>query len=326
MKILVTGGAGYIGSHICKELREKNYEPIVFDNLSEGYKKFVKWGEFVYGDLSKPSDLSKLDAHDIKATIHLANNAYVPESWKNPSKYYKNNISNGINLLEYLKKRKVLKFIFSSTCAVYKNSKKALNENSSIYPSSPYGRSKLFFEQILEDYSKVYNFKVCTLRYFNASGADKTLSIGEAHVPETHLIPNLIEAFEKKKTFYIYGKSYPTRDGTCIRDFIHVTDLAVAHCKALKKINKISKKFTIFNLGSGKSYSVLDVVNEVKKFSNKKVNLKFAPKRSGDVSVSKSNIKLAKFHLNWKPENSSLRNIIKTAYLWYKKKKKIKLY
>jgi len=324
VKILVTGGAGYIGSHICKNLYRKGLEPIVFDNLSNGHKKFVKWGDLVVGDLKNFKDLSKLDKFNFKGVIHLASNIEVGESYKNPSKFYKNNIAGFINLIDFVLKKKIRNFIFSSTAAVYgEPGEKKIKENFITNPISPYGKSKLYVEKMLEDYSNIFGINFCSFRYFNASGADEEMEIGELHNPETHLIPNLIEACENKKFFKIFGNNYNTKDGTCMRDYVHVSDIAEAHVIGLRKLikNKM-RKINYINLGSGKSYSVLEVLEEVQKFKKKKINFKFEKKRHGDPPILISNINKAKKILNWSPKRSGLNNIVKTSYKWYLSQKK----
>ena len=323
MKILVTGGAGYIGSHICKELKKNGFEPIVFDNLSNGYKNFVKWGKFINGDLKKVSDFKKIKKINFSGVIHLASNIEVGESYKDPTKFYLNNVTGSINLLEFIRFNKIDNFIFSSTAAVYgevADNSKPIEENSFKDPISPYGKSKLFVERILEDYSDIYGINFCIFRYFNASGADADNEVGESHVPETHLIPNVINACEMNKTVKVFGKSYNTKDGTCKRDYVHVSDLAEAHVKGLKKlITKKLKKKNYFNLGSGKTYSVLEVVKAVENYKKKRIKFKYVKNRFGDPSVLMSSIDKVKKTLNWIPKRSNIENIVKTSYQWYLK-------
>jgi len=325
MKILVTGGAGYIGSHICKELKKNGFDPIVFDNLSNGFKKFVKWGRFIKGDLKKIADFKKIKKIKFKGVIHLASNIEVGESYKDPTKFYLNNVTGSINLLEFIRLNKIKNFIFSSTAAVYgelKDNSKAIKENFHKEPISPYGKSKLFVERILEDYSDIYGINFCIFRYFNASGADSDVEIGESHTPETHLVPNVINACEMNKLVKVFGKNYRTNDGTCMRDYVHVSDLAEAHVKGLKKLIKNNlKKKNYFNLGSGKTYSVLEVINAVSNYKKKKVRFKYVKNRFGDPSILMSNIDRAKMILNWTPKRSNIENIVKTSYQWYLKNK-----
>ena len=323
MKILVTGGAGYIGSHICKELNQNGFDPIVFDNLSNGNKKFVKWGRFIKGDLKKISDFKKLKKIKFKGAIHLASNIEVGESYKDPTKFYLNNVTGSVNLLEFIRSNKIKNFIFSSTAAVYgevKDNSKPIKEKFNKDPISPYGKSKLFVERILEDFSDIYGINFCIFRYFNASGADSDSEVGESHVPETHLVPNVINACEKNKIVKVFGNNYKTKDGTCMRDYVHVSDLAEAHVKGLKKLinNKLKRK-NYFNLGSGKTYSVLEVIKAVENYKRKKVKFKYVKNRFGDPSILMSNIDKAKMILNWNPKRSDIENIVKTSYQWYLK-------
>jgi len=235
--ILIVGGAGYIGSHINKFLHSQGKKTLILDNLSYGHPEFVKWGEFIEGDLSDENLLSQIfEKYPIDAVMHFAAFTYVGESVENPQKYYKNNLENTLNLLNLMKDYHVNKFIFSSTCAVYGEPEKLpLSEDHPLNPVNPYGNTKLMVEKILEDYSKAYDLNYVSLRYFNAAGADPDMEIGEWHNPETHLIPLILDAASgRRESVSIYGTDYPTPDGTCIRDYIHVLDLAQAHYKALE--------------------------------------------------------------------------------------------
>jgi len=239
MNILVTGGAGYIGSHTCKQLKKYGLSPIVYDNLSRGHKEFVQWGPFVEGDILDTEKVKKtLEEHKIQAVIHFAAFAYVGESVENPSLYYKNNVHGTFSLLEAMLKANVKNLVFSSTCATYGIPEKIpLMEDMPQNPINPYGQTKLMIEKILRDYGTAYGFKSVCLRYFNAAGADQDGVIGERHNPETHLIPLAIEAALKNKTMKIFGNDYETPDGTCLRDYIHVTDLAEPPLLALKHLH-----------------------------------------------------------------------------------------
>lgn len=319
--ILIVGGAGYIGSHVNKFLTKKGYKTIVFDNLITGHLDFVKWGKFYKGDLANISDLEKVfKENTIEAVMHFSAFAYVGESVKNPSKYYINNVSNTINLLEMMLKYHVKYFIFSSTCATYGNPVNIpIDERHIQNPVNPYGRTKLIVEQILSDYENAYGIKYVNLRYFNASGADTDLEIGERHDPETHLIPLAIyNAIGINESITIFGTDYPTRDGTCIRDYIHVEDLAYAHWLALEYL-KSNNKSDSFNLGNGNGFSVKEIIDVVQKVSGRKLNIINGKRREGDPPVLISSSQKAKEILGWSPKFKDIEKIIETAYLWHKK-------
>lgn len=272
MSILICGGAGYIGSHINKLLSSAGYDTIVYDNLIYGHKEAVKWGKFIFADLANKDALRKVFSENkIDAVFHFAAFAYVGESVADPAKYYLNNVCNTINLLEAMRKYDCDKIIFSSTCATYGVPEKLpITENMPQSPINPYGATKLMVERIFKDYSAAYGLKFAALRYFNAAGADPDCEIGENHNPETHLIPLVIDAaFGKREDIKVFGTDYPTRDGTCIRDYIHVSDLAQAHLLALKYLNNGGKS-DFFNLGNEVGTSVLEVIDSVKKVTGKK--------------------------------------------------------
>jgi len=324
IKVLVTGGAGYIGSHTCKLLKINGFEPIVFDNFSSGKKDFIKWGKYFKGDTKNIKDLDKaIKKFKPKAVIHFAANISVAESKLYPKKYYENNLFGTINLLETMKKNKIKFLIFSSTAALYGNSKKnIINEDEPLLPVNPYGFSKLYSEQAIEQYANLFGIKYLILRYFNAAGADFEAEVGEDHEPETHLIPNIINALIKNKVLKIYGKNFNTPDGTGVRDYIHVDDLGYAHILALKKILSTHKSLKL-NLGTGKGYSVKQIITEAEKIFEKKIKIKYMPRRAGDVSKLISSSAKAKKVLKWKAKNSNLKNILKTAYNWHRKIEKI---
>lgn len=328
--ILVVGGAGYIGSHVCKMLAKKGYDVIVYDNLSSGHKEFLKWGEFIEGDLS---DYSKLDnifkTKKIDVVMHFSAFIFVGESVKDPYKYYQNNVSNTLNLLNAMKNNNVKNFVFSSTAAVYGLPEKVpIVENEVLNPINPYGRSKLMVEQILNDFSYAYGLNYVSLRYFNASGADPDTEIGEWHNPETHLIPLVLDAaIGAREDIKIFGTDYDTFDGTCIRDYIHVNDLAQAHILALeylleesKKKNKIGEKgiSEIFNLGNGKGFSVRQIINIAKKVTGIDIKVVETERRAGDPPVLVSSSDKIKKILGWKPIFDDPEIIIKTAWEWHK--------
>ncbi len=320
MKILVTGGAGYVGSHTCKLLKNKNYELLVFDNLASGSKKFVKWSKFKKGDVRNFREIdAAIKSFRPKAIIHFASCISVRESEVMPVKYFENNFIGTVNLLEAMKKNKIKHLIFSSTAALYGFSKnKKISETQTLKPINPYGFSKLYAEQSIEQYAKSYNLNYIILRYFNAAGADQECEIGEDHSPETHIIPIIIDALIKNKTLKVYGSNYNTIDGTGVRDYIHVDDLASAHYFALRKILRSSSS-TIINLGAEKGYSVKQIIHLSEKIFNKKIKIKYYPKRKGDVAKLISSSKKAKKILGWSPKKSDLKNILVTAYNWYLK-------
>ncbi|TGJ99175.1 UDP-glucose 4-epimerase GalE [Leptospira semungkisensis] len=317
-KILVTGGAGYIGSHMNKYLHKQGVDTIVFDNLSNGHMKSVKWGTFIQGDLLHKEDLEKLfQENEIEAVIHFAAFAYVGESVLDPQKYYINNLVGTINLLETMLRHQVKNFIFSSTCATYGAvTQVPIVETNPQSPINPYGWSKLMIEKVLEDYSKAYDLKYVALRYFNASGSD--LDIGEEHDPETHLLPIVIEnALGKRNQLVVNGKDYDTKDGTAVRDYIHVMDLAQAHYLGLKYLqNGGSSDF--FNLGIGTGFSVLEIIQTVEKISGKKLEYKIGPRREGDPAILIADNTKAKKVLGWDPQFANIETIVSSAWEFHK--------
>lgn len=322
-KVLVTGGAGYIGSHTCKSLCRHGFSPVVYDNLVYGHRESVKWGDFIHGDINDIKKLTQsIKEHNPVGVIHFAAFAYVGESVSDPGKYYANNVAGTINLLEAMRINGMDKIVFSSTCAVYGQPENIpITENEIKTPVNPYGKSKLMIEQILADYYNAYYTKSVSLRYFNASGADAECETGENHDPETHLIPIILDnVIGKREKITVFGNDYDTKDGTCIRDYIHVQDLAEAHVKAFNLMSH-DKNFTYdcFNLGTGQGYSIMEIIKTVEKVTGKKVNYEIGERRAGDPPVLVANAKKAYEKLNWKPESSSLDYIIKTAWNWHKK-------
>ena len=318
--ILITGGAGYIGSHTNLELKRKGYRTVIFDNLSLGHKEFVKDDNFIYGDLKNISDLKEVfKKYDIAAVIHFAALSKVGESTKDPQMYYYNNVINTLNLLDVMRTYDVKKIIFSSTAAVYGNPESIpITEESEIKPINPYGSSKAMIENILKDYDKAYNFKFVSLRYFNACGADASAKIGEWHVPETHLLPLILDVvIGKQDNIKIFGTDYNTKDGTCIRDYIHVTDLADAHILALEYLLKDNRS-NIFNLGNGEGYSVKEIIDAVETITKKKIQRIENERREGDPAILIANPLKAKKILKWKTRYD-LENIVKSAWEWHKK-------
>lgn len=323
--ILVTGGAGYIGSHMALKLLENNEKVVVFDNFSTGHietiETLMKEGkdnfEFFEGDLLNLNDLNALfKGRNIEAVIHFAAFSLVEESTKNPAKYYKNNVTGSINLLDAMHKYNVNKIVFSSTAATYGEPEEIpIKETSLQNPVNPYGTSKLTVEKIMDDYDRAYGIKSVRLRYFNVAGADSKCRIGENHNPETHLIPNILKStFNNKKTFKIFGDNYNTKDGTCIRDYINVEDLINAHLLALKYL-LAGGKTDFFNLGTNEGNSVKEIFDLCTKVTKKKIPFEIAQKRAGDPAVLIADNKKAKEILGWNPEKT-LYDSIKSAYMW----------
>ena len=319
-KILVVGGAGYIGSHTNLALLEAGFETVVFDDLSGSTKPFVpSESEFFKGNILNPKDLKQVfEIHDFAAVIHFAGKLEVGESVTDPAKYYEHNIIGTLNLLAQMQKSKVNKLVFSSTAAIFGLPESVpIKEGDSTNPINPYGNSKLMVEQILSDYAKSYDLSSISLRYFNASGADKALRTGESRFRETHLIPVLLKSILSNQKFTVFGKDYQTPDGTCIRDYVHVTDLAKAHVLALQKCLETNQAVCEkINLGTKTGYSVKQILDSAEKVTNQKVNLEFGPRRLGDPDILVADNTKSKEYLGWEPTNSSLENIIATAWEW----------
>lgn len=323
--ILVTGGAGYIGSHCALALLEKGFEVVVFDNLSTGHIETInelkKHGnlEFVQGDLLVKNDVENLFlGKDIEAVVHFAAFSQVGESVINPQKYYLNNVCGTLNLLEGMLKNNVKKIVFSSTAATYgEPTYTPIDENHPQNPINPYGQSKLMIEKIMDDYDRAYGLKSVRLRYFNVAGADFKARIGEWHDPETHLIPNILKStFNSGKVFEMYGSDYPTKDGTCVRDYINIEDLISAHLLALDYLNN-GGETDFFNLGTKEGNTVKEVFSSCEEICLKKIPVNVKPRREGDpASLIADNTK-ARRVLNWNPQNS-LNESIKSAYAWEK--------
>jgi UDP-glucose 4-epimerase len=319
--ILIVGGAGYIGSSVNKLLNKMGYKTIVFDNLSNGHIEFVKWGKFYKGDLANIYDIEKVFMENkIDCVMHFSAYAYVGESVINPQKYYKNNVSSTINLLDVMLKYGVKKFIFSSTCAIYGIPIQIpIPEDHSQNPVNPYGKTKFMVEEILKDYDKAYGLKYVSFRYFNASGADPECEIGEWHDPETHLIPlSIYNALGITENITVFGTDYPTPDGTCIRDYIHVNDIAKAHILGFKYLMSENKS-DFFNLGNGNGFSVKEILDIVSRISGKKLNIVYGKRREGDPPILVGSSKKAYEILGWKPEFDKISDIIETAYRWHLK-------
>ena len=320
MSILVCGGAGYIGSHINKLLSQKGYDTIVYDNLIYGHREAVKWGKFIEADLCDRTSLDRVFSENkIDAVFHFAAFAYVGESVTEPAKYYFNNVCNTLDLLEAMRAHGCDKIIFSSTCATYGIPEKLpITEDMPQNPINPYGATKLMVERIFKDYNTAYGLKYVALRYFNAAGADPDCEIGENHNPETHIIPLVLDAaYGKRPDIKVFGSDYPTRDGTCIRDYIHVTDLADAHLLALEYLNKGGES-GFFNLGNENGTSVLEVIDSVKRVTGKDFKVTLAPRRPGDPPTLVGSSKRAQEILGWKPKFADIDTITKHAAEWYK--------
>jgi UDP-glucose-4-epimerase GalE len=314
LAVLVVGGAGYIGSHAAHALRRKGYDVIIYDNLSTGHKALAEGFEFVVGDMADSAKVAKILTR-CDAVMHFAAHAYVGESGTNPRKYFHNNVTAGLALLDAVMDSRIRLFIFSSTCAVYGNKVTVpITEDNTRQPVNPYGATKLAFEYALESYGRAYGLKYVSFRYFNAAGADENGAIGEMHEPETHLIPLIFEAVQgKRAALEIFGDDYPTTDGTCIRDYIHVTDLADAHVAGLEYLSKGDS--AAINLGTGQGHSVKQVVDAVERITGRKVPTHIGPRRPGDPPELVADPSLAKKLLNWKAKYS-LDEIISTAWKW----------
>jgi UDP-glucose-4-epimerase GalE len=318
--VLVIGGAGYIGSHAARELKRAGHEVIIFDNLSTGYEFLAAGFELVKGDMLDAAALGRVLPR-ADAIMHFAAHAYVGESVTNPRKYFHNNVEGGLSLLNAALDAGVKKIIFSSTCAVYGEPEKVpIDENIPRQPVNPYGVTKLFFEQALEAYDRAYGFRYASLRYFNAAGADESGEIGELHEPETHLIPLALRAAAGLgPELQIFGSDYPTPDGTCVRDYIHVNDLASAHSKALNYLEAGNKSFAA-NLGTGKGASVQDVISAVEEVTGKRVPHKMVPRRPGDPPELVANPAKAQALLQWKATRG-LRDTVATAWNWMERRR-----
>jgi UDP-glucose 4-epimerase len=314
LTVLVVGGAGYIGSHAALALKRRGHEAIIYDNLVAGHAALAEGFEFVVGDISDTNKLGPL-LRRVGAVMHFAAHAYVGESVVNPRKYFQNNVLGGVSLLNAVLDSKVRKFIFSSSCAVYGTPAKVpMPEDLPRVPVNPYGVTKLIFEQALEAYGPAYGLGYVNLRYFNAAGADESGTIGEMHSPETHLIPSAFEAIRgQRPALDIFGDKYPTPDGTCVRDYIHVNDLAEAHVLALEYLADGTSQAV--NLGTGHGRSVREVLSAIKRVTGREVPSRTAPPRPGDPPELVADPTRAEKLLNWKAKRS-LDEIVATAWQW----------
>src|SRR5579859_2144681 len=320
MVVLVIGGAGYIGSHAARALKRAGHDVIIFDNLSTGYESLAAGFELIKGDILDPNALAPaLSRAD--AVMHFAAHAYVGESVANPKKYFHNNVEGGLSLLNTALDVGVKNVIFSSTCAVYgEPAKVPIEENIPRQPVNPYGVSKLFFEHALESYDRAYEFRYASLRYFNAAGADESGEIGELHDPETHLIPLALRAAAGLgPELSVFGADYPTPDGTCIRDYIHVNDLASVHVKALDHLAAGKESFAV-NVGTGTGASVREVISAVEEVTGKRVAHRIVPRRAGDPPALVANPAKAQALLQWKATRG-LRDVVSTAWNWMERRR-----
>lgn len=326
MRVLVIGGAGYIGSHMVKQLARTGCEIVILDNLSTGFRHLVRYGELVVGDLGDTGLLEKLfQTHHFDGVMHFAANSLVGESVEDPSKYYRNNFSNTLNLLDVMVRHQVRHFIFSSTAATFGEPEYTpIDEKHPQVPINPYGASKLMVERALKDYANAYGLNSVCLRYFNACGADPEGELGECHDPETHLIPLILQAASgRRDSITVFGRDYPTADGTCIRDYIHIEDLCSAHALALEKLaaGKI-KGANVYNLGNGNGFSVQQVISAAQALvaqEGKDIHIKSGVRRSGDPATLVADSAEAKRVLEWKPQYSDLDIILNHAWEWEKK-------
>ncbi len=315
--ILVTGGAGYVGSHACKALAGVGHNPVTFDNLVRGHQSAVKWGPLEVGDLLDPDRISKvISKHKPEAVMHFAALALVSESIAKPQLYYRNNVEGTENLLNAMKGGGVNRLVFSSTCAIYGVPESIpVSESEFAKPISPYGDSKLRGERMLAERAKSYGLSYFALRYFNAAGADPEGEIGENHDPEPHLIPNVLAAAAKGTKLTVHGKSYPTTDGTCVRDYVHVNDLAVAHIRALDIIAGDGQAISA-NLGAGKGYSVMQVIETAERVTGNAIKFDIGPDRPGDPPTLVADTRHAVDTLGWEPKRSDLETLVSDAWRW----------
>jgi len=317
--ILVTGGAGYIGSHVVKELQRQGYEPVVYDHLQSGHREAVRGVRFVEGDLADRESLRHtLQSHSISAVMHFAADCLVGESVQNPLKYFNNNVKNSLELIEAMNDLGVRRIVFSSSAAVYGEPETIpIPEDHPCAPTNPYGETKLIFERVLEALGKAGTVDFISLRYFNAAGADPDGELGEDHTPETHLIPIVLMAALTGKPVSIFGTDYDTPDGTCIRDYIHVTDLAQAHILGLRQLEQ-GRRSGIYNLGNGNGVSVREVIELAKRVTGRTIHTAESARRPGDPARLVASSEHIKKELGWVPKYPDLETIIETAWNWHK--------
>ncbi|HSD41740.1 MAG TPA: UDP-glucose 4-epimerase GalE [Burkholderiales bacterium] len=320
--ILVTGGAGYVGSHACKALAAAGHTPVVYDNLSRGHREFARWGPLEVGDIG---DAARLDAvfarHRVDAVMHFAALAYVGESVSEPALYYRNNVGGTLELLEAMRRAGVRRLVFSSTCATYGVPERMpITEDLPQQPINPYGMSKLVVERMLRDYDAAYGLRSVSLRYFNAAGCDPDGEVGEDHDPETHLIPRVLMAADGALPHVeIFGTDYSTPDGTCLRDYVHVADLAEGHVQALGYLER-GGATTAINLGTGRAFSVREVIAAAERVTGRRVPVREAARRAGDPPVLVADAARARAVLGFAPRFTEIEPIVETAWRWHKRK------
>lgn len=323
-KVLVTGGAGYIGAHTCKQLARSGYEPITYDSLITGHKDFVRWGPLIVGDMHDSAKLIQVlkDTEPV-AVLHFAAFKYVGESVQNPLKYYQNNLGGTLSLLQAMQQAKVDRLVFSSTCATYGTPDvQPITEQTSQDPINPCGQSKYFVEKILSDLHAAQQLSFVSLRYFNAAGADPELDIGARDCPQTHLIPLALDAAYGGAPLKIYGRDFPTTDGSAVRDYIHVEDLARAHVLALNYLLENSSVSENINLGTGVGHSVLEVIDALKSIGCH-VKMVDSPRRAGDPACLVADASYAKLILGWVPRFLGLTAMLQTALAWHRKERQL---
>jgi UDP-arabinose 4-epimerase len=323
--ILVTGGAGYVGSHACKALAAAGYVPVCYDNLDRGHREFVRWGPFEEGDVRDGTRLDAvLEQHRPGSVMHFAALAYVGESVQDPAAYFRVNVGGSLTLLDAMRRHGIDNLVFSSTCAVYGTPAKVpITETESRIPINPYGMSKLMVESILEQYSTAYGLRYVALRYFNAAGADPDGEIGELHEPETHLIPLVLQAASGARDYVeIFGDDYDTPDGTCIRDYVHVADIADAHVRALPYLAAGSTSAT-WNLGNSAGASVKEIIALAAGVTGRKIPTRPGPRRPGDPPCLIADASSIRSVLNWTPQYSDLETIIRTAWAWERSERRM---
>lgn len=317
--VLVTGGAGYVGSHCCKAFAQKGWNVVCLDNLSRGWREAVKWGPLVVADIADHEVVrATIEEYQPDVIAHFAAFAYVGESVQQPNLYYDNNVNRTFALLEAIRSVRPIPFLFSSTCATYGHPRSSIiDEEHPQWPINPYGWSKLIIERMLVDYAAAYAQPSIALRYFNAAGADLDREIGERHEPETHAIPLAIEAaMTEKRRFSVFGTDFDTRDGSAVRDYIHVADLASAHVLAAERLRALSSTAEVYNLGTGSGTSVLELIAAVREATGRDLSVELAPRRVGDPAVLVANAARAATSLGWRPQHSSIETIIRTALNW----------
>jgi UDP-glucose 4-epimerase len=318
MHILVCGGAGYVGSHACLALARAGHEATVLDNLLTGHREAVRWGPLVEADILKPETLDAAFERPVDAVMHFCARSLVGESVTDPYAYYQNNVTGTLNLLEAMKRHAVDRVVFSSTAAVFGNPvTDVIDEEHPKEPINPYGASKLMVERVLADAAAAYGLRSVALRYFNAAGAAADEGIGESHDPETHLIPNALKAAAAEGAgLKVFGNDYPTPDGTCVRDYVHVLDLADAHLRALDWMDRAPGAHR-FNLGNGNGFSVLEVIEAARRVSGRDIPYEIAPRRAGDPPVLVASSRQAREKLGWTPKFDRVEPIIETAWAWH---------